>query len=279
MLATTPVLALGEPTNVAYVEVNSNALANAGCYVRTATNQPYFGMVSIFAANINGDSPDAPVLYLNPNVKAVLNSAQIEDLHTKHIKVLLTILGNHKKAGWACMTDEGSAKAFADSMVELVKRYNLDGIDIDDEYSSCKTNNTSLIMLAEAIKSNPDFSGKLLTKALFSDTRYFQDTYKGHKLAEYLDYGFEMSYTTSYFQKRLQVYLANGMTNEKLMLGGWTQKEFPSPVELGAYSRNNNLAGVMIYDVTKLKTTETYLSSVAMGEYNETVNVLPGCLK
>ena len=45
-------------TNMAYVEVNSNPLQNMGCYIRSDNNKPYIDMVAIFAANINGKSPN-----------------------------------------------------------------------------------------------------------------------------------------------------------------------------------------------------------------------------
>jgi hypothetical protein len=176
------------------------------------------------------------------------------------------------------MTNEASAIIFANSIVRMVNQFHLDGVDIDDEYSECQTNNTSMIMIAEAIKTNPLFAGKLLTKALFNDAPYFAARYKGHKLAEFLDYGFEMSYDNSNFAGRLAPYLVYGMTPQKLMLGGWTERPFPSPVALGSYTLSNNLAGTMVYDITTH--SQNYLSEVADGEYSgDGVIVLPNCLQ
>ena len=69
--------------NMAYVEVNSNALANVGCYLNSVTNQPFFGISAIFAGNINGTSPNAPEIFFNSNVQAILESSQISHLQQK----------------------------------------------------------------------------------------------------------------------------------------------------------------------------------------------------
>src|SRR5687768_14191887 len=96
-------------TNIAYVEVNSNRFENAGCYVDSNTKISFFQIASIFAANINGNDPNSPFIYLNPQVTSTLSSSQVQHLHRKGIKVLVTLLGNHQNAGWACMTDASAA--------------------------------------------------------------------------------------------------------------------------------------------------------------------------
>ena len=130
-LASVSVYAADSPLfNLAYVEVNDNKLANAGCYIRSDNGHPLFDMVSIFAANINGTEPDQPVIYFNPRVDELLNNTnQVSILQNKGIKVLLTLLGNHQNAGWACMTDERAIQAFANNVVETVVKYKLDGIE------------------------------------------------------------------------------------------------------------------------------------------------------
>ena len=265
--------------NMAYVEVNTNHLKNASCFIRSDNKQPFFGLIGLFAANINGANPNEPRVYFNEHVQAVLKSAQIKELHQHGIKVLLTLLGNHENAGWACMTSETSAKKFANDIVDMVNAYQLDGIDIDDEYSACQTNTYSLIMLAQAIKDNPGFKGKLLTKALFNDYKYFKADYKNHKLAEYLDYGWEMTYSNSNFDSRLEFYLRNGMTRNKLMIGAWAANTYPDPYALGQYTMNKLLAGAMIYDVTR--DSYQYLNQLINGISNDETNIelLPECLQ
>jgi len=264
--------------NMAYVEVNSNRFENAGCYIDSNTKQPFFQMAAIFAANINGEYPNSPVIYLNPQVTSTLSSSQVQHLQQKGIKVLVTLLGNHQNAGWACMTDAKAAEKFADDVVAFVKKYNLDGIDIDDEYSECATNEYSLIMMAKAIKTHPGFKNKLLTKALFDDYRYFEASYQGHKLSEYLDYGLEMTYFDSDLMGRLKQYVVTGMSMSSLMVGGFAGSYYPNPSEIGKFTAKNQLAGMMVFDVQN--NSQPYLSELQKGftDGNSSVEVLSNCL-
>lgn len=212
--------AMVKPFNMAYVELNDHQLINVACYERADDHKPFFNFASILAANINGEDPNHPVIYFNWQIDQLLNHTdQVAKLQAKGIKVLLSLLNNHQNAGWSCMTDENSINQFADDIVRMVNKYQLDGIDIDDEYSRCNTNNTSLIRIAAAIKNHPGFKGKILSKALFEDYYYFAAEYHGHKLADYLDYGWEMSYFYSDYEARMHTYLGYGMTPEKLALG------------------------------------------------------------
>lgn len=264
--------------NMAYVEVNTNSIQNTACYIRSDTKQPFFGAVSIFAANINGQSPDSPEIYFNDNVVKVLNSNQIDFLHKNGIKVLMTLLGNHQNAGWDCMTDPVAATKFANDIVNMVNQYHLDGVDIDDEYSTCAPNHYSMIMIAAAIKNNPQFAGKLLTKALFDDYNDFTADYNGHHLSEYLDYGWEMSYGDGNFQHRLAFYLKNGMAPDFLMIGGWAAMNSPDPFAIAQFALKNGLAGNMVYDITSH--SQDYLTKMIQAENNQlTVDVVPGCLQ
>ena len=264
--------------NMAYVEVNANRFENAGCYIQSDNQRPFFAAASIFAANVAGDSPNAPEIFLNEQVQQILQSTQVKNLQKKGMKVLLSVLGNHQNAGWSCVTDPAAAKRFAGDIVQLVKKYNLDGIDIDDEYSRCLPNNYSMIMIAEAIKADPEFKGKLLTKALYHDVGYFAASYNGHKLSEYLDYGWEMSYSYSDLMGRIKPYLQNGMPIERLMIGGVSGNPYPDPYEIGKFTTQHQLAGLMVYDVTM--NSEAYLSQLQMGANgsHEKVEVIPDCL-
>lgn len=264
--------------NMAYVEVNSNRFDNVACYVYTDTKKPFFQIASILAANINGENPNKPEIFMNPQVVATLDSGQVKKLHAAGIKVLLTLLGNHQNAGWACMTDARAARRLADDVVRLVRQYDLDGIDIDDEYSLCASNNYSMIMLAKAIKEHPGFNGKLLSKALYADDIYFRAQYEGHTLSEYLDYGWEMTYGMNDFMGRLRSYVQAGMPISHLMVGGWTRMNYPQPYEYGKFAATNNVAGMMVYDVTEKSLV--YLSSMQQGANHFTgVEELPQCLR
>ncbi len=265
--------------NIAYVEVNSNPMSNVACYLNAETKKPFFTMASIFGANINGTDPNHPEIHLNPGIEDMMaHTTQVKDLQSKGIRVLISLLGNHQNAGWSCMTEDSAAQIFANHIVEMVNKYHLDGVDIDDEYSEyCQANDTSLIMIAENIKKNPQFQGKILTKALWSDSDYFLANYHGVKLADLLDYGFEMTYGNSFFESRASFYLENGMTKDKLSLGGWTKNSYVSSQDLGHYLKENNYGGGMIYDVDSF--SWDYLNHFSQGETGVGVTLEENCLR
>lgn len=291
--------------NVAYVEVNTHALSNVGCFVRTSTGKPFFDTAVIFAANIHGQTPNDPRIYLNPQVYDLLNhSNTVMDLHKKGIKVLAAILGDHQNAGWSCMTSPTAAKKFADKICTFVNQYHLDGVVIDDEWSACKANSTSMIMIAQALKQNPAFSGKLLTKALFKDSYIFKSSYQyksaqspygeySVKLANFLDSGSQMSYYSSATPDQLLLpYTSSsygGMSPNDLMLGISTNPKrsgsrypYVSPVikahQVGSLLMQEGWGGVMLYNVTAQSGPVIRALQRAEDNGNSDIKVLPNCL-
>ncbi|RJQ68458.1 chitinase [Pseudonocardiaceae bacterium YIM PH 21723] len=133
------------PKTVAYIEVNSNSMLNAGKYTLANGGAPVFDIAVIFAANINYDTAKKKAyLYFNPQVQQVLDNAatQIRPLQAKGIKVVLSVLGNHQGAGFANFPDKAAAEAFAKECSDAVAKYGLDGIDFDDEWAEYGKNGT-----------------------------------------------------------------------------------------------------------------------------------------
>ena len=159
---------ISDPLSVAYVEVNSNELANVGKY-ELADGSNAFDVAIIFAANINHDGT-APYLHLNDQVQATLDDAetQIEPLQEKGIKVTLSLLGNHQAAGFANFPTQASAEAFADEVADVVNTYGLDGVDIDDEWVSYGTGGTPAVNPASATWLVEALHEKLPTDSLIT---------------------------------------------------------------------------------------------------------------
>ena len=122
--------------NLCYIEVNNENPLNAGEYT-LSNGEPFFDIVSIFAANMNLSADGKPYIYCNDQVTFVLQHADeiIRPLQEKGIKVHLSILGNHDDAGMRSLSEEG-AKAFAQELKMYADIYGFDGFDFDDEYSS-----------------------------------------------------------------------------------------------------------------------------------------------
>ena len=93
-----------------------------------------FTAATIYAANINAQKGN-PALYFNSQTLKTVQSNQIALLHKKGIKVILSILGNHQHVGVANFASYANADIFAIQCKDAVQKYNLDGIDIDDEYA------------------------------------------------------------------------------------------------------------------------------------------------
>lgn len=187
------------PTSIAYVEVNNDQLANVGRY-QLANGANAFDVAIIFAANINYEGGKA-VLYNNENVQATLDDAatQIRPLQRKGIKVSLSVLGNHQGAGIANFPTQAAAADFAAQVAATVKRYGLDGVDLDDEYSDYGTNGTpqpnqqSIGWLISALRA--DMPGKLIS---FYDIGPASDALKtaSPSIGKQLDYAWNPYYGT-----------------------------------------------------------------------------------
>ena len=123
--------------NVVYFEVNDCNPLNAIEYM-LEDGTPFFDAVILFAANINYNTAE-DVVYLanNPNVQALLDDSEIylQPLRKKGIKVYLGLLGNHDAAGLCQLSDWGAAQ-WAQEVADACKTYKLDGVNLDDEYSS-----------------------------------------------------------------------------------------------------------------------------------------------
>lgn len=135
------------PKITIYVETNDVNPLNAGDYV-LPNGEPYADIVELFAANIHKRTVNGvtePVLYLNDKMTNLMENngylTYIKPLQDKGIKVLLTVLGDHKGIGFANLNDTQTTQ-FAKILAHAVEKYGLDGIGFDDEYADY---NTSLV--------------------------------------------------------------------------------------------------------------------------------------
>lgn len=266
--------ALTTPFTTAYVEVNSNSFHNPGCFTYGSPAKQVFSFAVIFAANINDSSNGQAELYFNPQVQSTLNSGSVAYLHSLGIKVLLDVLGNHENAGWGCFTSYAQADSFAIQCENAVTKYGLDGIDIDDEYSTCTTNTNSLVLCVSALRSRLG-TAKYITKALFDDIQYFSATYNGKTAGQILDYGWEMTYGDTDYSGRLQPYVSAGMAKTKLSIGvdiGGTDE-----TTAAKFVKSNGYAGVMTYNIST--TSQTNLSKVTTALFNSATKVTANCLQ
>ena len=183
--------------SVAYIEVNDNSLLNPGQYTLD-DGSPAFDIAVIFAANINYDGERA-YLHLNENVQHLLDNADtyVRPLQEKGIKVVLSILGNHQGAGFANFPDAEAADRFALEVTTLVRRYGLDGVDLDDEWSEYGKNGTgqpnafSFVNFVDALRKR--LPNRLITFYVIGPSTEHQE-FEGTRVGDLVDYAWNPYY-------------------------------------------------------------------------------------
>ncbi|MGP5387579.1 endo-beta-N-acetylglucosaminidase H [Brachybacterium tyrofermentans] len=183
--------------SVAYIEVNDNSLLNPGQYT-LEDGSAAFDIAVIFAANINYDGERA-YLHLNENVQHLLDNVDthVRPLQEKGIKVVLSILGNHQGAGFANFPDAEAADRFAQEVTALVRRYGLDGVDIDDEWSEYGKNGTGLpnafsfVNFVESLRKR--LPNRLITFYVIGPSAERQE-FEGRRVGDLVDYAWNPYY-------------------------------------------------------------------------------------
>jgi hypothetical protein len=270
------------PISTVYISPTDTAQFDAIGDLTQPDGTPSVDVVCLFAGNYATNTPpmlrannNDPVTSapLNPNVQAAIERASV--LQDKGITVLLSVMGAHSATGWSQFTDQATAQAFVDYLKsDVVDRYGLDGIDIDDEYSNGPANNTSLAMVTTLMRQTmPD---KLVTKALCSrdcgacdDSGPFSGDWNGHTLASNLHYGWEMCYMGRSISSRLSAYVGYGMSKNRLSLGfsaeSWTSRTWPGLQEQAHAVVADGYAGCMLFSFENQPESLTLLEHMLLG--------------
>jgi hypothetical protein len=238
----------------AYINPQSSQQFRGVAGYTLADGSPAIDVVCLFAGNYaaaerpylraNNDNPPTQEP-LNPNIRQVLEDGSVKYLQERGLTVLLTITNGWHPVGWSQFTSQSAAEDFVQYLrTDVVDAYGLDGIDIDDEYSTGAPVDDSLAMVTTLMRQA--VPGKVISKALWSDLQYFQASWNGHTLAGNLDYGAEMSYGGPP-AGRLEPYTGLGLRKDQLSLGFWSGQPSGDPEGDVRWLRENGYAGAMIF--------------------------------
>jgi hypothetical protein len=237
----------------AYISPKSSREFRDLARYRLSNGCPAINVAIIFAGNyaaserpyLRANNNDPPTTKpFNDSLQQVLVDGSVRYLQARGIKVLLSILNGHSPVGWSEFTSEDAARDFAQYLkTDVVARYGLDGIDIDDEYSSGVPNDTSLIMVTTLMRRL--MPNKLITKALWQDRRYFRSAWRGHTLARNLAFGAQMAYGGPP-RPRLRPY-TRWLSKGQLSLGFWSGQPSRTPAKDVKWARDSGYAGAMVY--------------------------------
>lgn len=192
------------PKLTTYIETNDINPLNAGEYYFTGTDpqEQVIDNVILFASNIRGTA-NSVQLYHNDNQTHILNNAStlIAPLQAKGIKVSLGLLGDHTGVGFANLSP-AMVESFANQIAACVTKYNLDGVDFDDEYAEywkapSNLPTPSITIFGNLIKRVRQLlPGKLITVFNFGGYTGFDATTKNAISYMWPDFGTEWNTPT-----------------------------------------------------------------------------------
>lgn len=240
---------------------------------------PQTNIVNLAAAHLNGSPANftEPYLTIPDNILTQLTiqpgetQSNVQKLQDKGIKVVLSVMGNtppgeNSGMGWDHVPADQN-DAFARWIkTEVIDKYGLDGIDIDDEYSGLPQNPQGLVDTVAVLRHR--IGSALITKALWNDIDYFSvpaspaSTYDGGSyLGQMLDIGSSMDYgdgtaELESFIARYANVMVNGqnvgMSENQLCIGvqagvgGW-MTTIADTKAVSEWVVENGYLGIMLY--------------------------------
>lgn len=145
----------------------------------------------LFCANFRGtvDKFEAPFIDLS-SLEGVLGDGSIQYLHDSGFNVLINVVGNSNEdngIGWSSIPFSKNEKFSQWFLDEILIKYDLNGVEIDDEYYNSTKSSRQLLATVKSLrrKFGKDY---IIKKALWSD---YDDI---PLIKDYIDYGGMMQY-------------------------------------------------------------------------------------
>lgn len=211
-------------------------------------------VVALFAATLNGSPShfEPPYITWEPSIQRVLSNGDVAYLQSRGIQVALSVTGNGS-LGWSNIPESQNA-AFAQWVRDnLIDKYHLDGIDVDDEFPE-GNNPSALFKTVQALRQA--LPNRIISKALWRDHASFRQT----GMAELLDFGCTMCYgwDTEQIKQEVNTYKSEGLPYNKLCIGvqagpsgqGW-MTSLQTTHDLTQWAMDNHLLGMMLFSYSQ----------------------------
>jgi hypothetical protein len=238
---------------------------------RRPDGTPQVSAVILSSATFTGTPDDftPPYLKIDEGVMAELmprpgqTMSNVELLQNEGIRVLLGVVCA-KQMGWDNISDAQNQDFANWVKTEVLDRYGLDGIDIDDEFCDVPYNPQGLVDTIGTLRlAAPD---ALITKALWADSNYFtvpvsSGPNAGVYLGQLLDIGSSMDYgdgaagLEQFIQGYTNIQVGGqdvGMSPDQLCIGvqagvGNWMTTLADTEAVSAWVVQNGYLGVMLY--------------------------------
>lgn len=175
---------------------------------------PQIDVINLFGCTFNQPAEfTTQYLLFDPNLLTVLTDGSVGRLQAAGIKVVLTIVGASGSVGWSSVP-AADLSGFIDFLTGEIMGpggFNLDGIDIDDEYAIV---GDSLVTTVQALAAALP-AGKILSKALFADTDTISQIASSLTFGGIMNYGDYAPGLESVFNE----YVSLGMRPDQLTIG------------------------------------------------------------
>ena len=249
---------------ISCMEVNDTNPLNNLAFTLKNSGKPLVDEVILFSSNINYNETTGKVYLMhNPNVTHLLQNKEkyLKPLRDKGIKVILSVLGNHDRAGVANLSEQ-AAKEFARELKATCLAYDLDGVFFDDEYSAYQypvppgfvspSNQASARLVYETKQAMPD---KKTMVYVYGRTDYFggSSALPGIPAGQYVDYALH-DYLQSYALTNNYPELAK--TGWFLSSGEYARNYYPSPSAL-IDIKTGGYGGTMIFSLDPTRSNYT----------------------
>lgn len=264
------------PKVMVYYEINDTNPLNALTF--KMGDKYFIDIVQLFASNIHKDNSGYPSIYFNDKLAPVMaqGSKYIQPIRQAGIQVLLNVLGDHKGIGVANLNKD-QADRFADILVYIVDKYNLDGIGFDDEYADYSTSLVSgsygNVIKALRAKLDQKFGAgvKIIEVFQWGNTGSGQIDAAAGAMIDYADHG---SFSASYFSTGSSI---SGMSNDRWMPMainmGTTNAAYATLVKNNAAKvKSQGYGGMMMFNVRRASQVnpQTIFNAIAQGAFGST---------